>query len=455
MVRALNPSQFRSRPHFEPSSLPRNTILRQSTEVLQGGLCWANFWVSDGTLVRVPALNGLTREAATERLQNAQLGIAIAEAPSTTQIGRVISQDPAADNEVPRNSIVRAEIAIQMLIDVPDVTGLPLPTARGKLRQFQVDTEDTAAVRPIGKVVDQDPRPPARRAPGDRVKLMVSDGSLVAVPPVQGLQLDAARQRLSDDQDGLRAEVAQRESGAEPNVVLEQTPMPGDLVKRGSIVRVVVSTGLAVPDVIGATSDEARRRLAPFKVEQTTVEGLEPTGQVIDQDPKAPIRASADTTIRLRVSDGSLVRTPDVLSLMLAAARAKLDQSGLGAQVRSGPNRNDAIVTVQEPVAGTAAKRGSEIRLDLVAPPTDPLWYVAAGAGAIATLLLGWWIVPKVFPPKPPHPPTPPVRVTAALDPSLTHTHVEGAKQSGPTLRVETRLEPGPYKIEFSNREQR
>lgn len=455
-VQALDPSRFRPRKFEEPSSQPRGTILRQSAERLKGNLCWANFWVSDGSLVKVPMLKGATRDEAAEKLRAVQLAIDVVERPSDEPVGRVFAQDPDPNTDARRGSTVRVTIAQPILVGVPNVIGLSYANALARLKQFTVERAEIASARPQGEVTDQDPRPPARRPLRAQIKVLVSDGSLSVVPQVRQLALDAARRRLQDENRRLEAYVTQREDDAAPGVVLEQDPIAGREVRRGSTVRLVVSTGLPVPDVTGQPIDEAERQLVRFTVERTEIESIETRGRVLEQDPKPPARGAAGMRVALRLSDGSLVAVPNVHAQTLAAARRALQSVGLTATIESGPDRDDATVTRQDPPAGKPAKRASIVQLQVTPPSVNPLWYVAAGAALVATTALAWLILkPKPVPPELSPPGTLPVRVAARLDSALTDSRVEGAALIGPTVRVEARLGPGATEVHFSDGEPR
>lgn len=451
-VKALDPRQFRPRRFEVASSRPRGMILRQSTERLEGQLCWANFWVSDGSLVTVPLLTGATREEAARKLQEAQLAITVVEKPSVEPAGRVFEQDPQSNKDVPRGSTVQVTIARPVLVDVPPVIGLPYADALARLQQFTVERGEVASARPRGEVADQNPRPPARRLLRDPVKVLVSDGSLTMVPPVKQLLLEAARRRLHDEERRLGADVTVQEDDAAPDVVLDQDPPAGTEVSRGSTVKLLVSTGLPVPGVTGEPIDEAAKRLVRFTVERTEVESTEPLGRVLDQDPKPPTRGAAGTRVTLRVSDGSLVTVPNVQSQALAAARTALQSVGLAATVMSGPDRDDASVTLQVPSAGALAKRASVVQLQVAPPPVRALWYAAASVAVLATALLAW----RILKPKSPPPATaPPVDVVARLDSSVPVVRIEVAAPHVPTVRVEARLMAGATEVRFPEGDRR
>jgi beta-lactam-binding protein with PASTA domain len=220
----------------------------------------------------------------------------------------VATQDPAAGTEVAPGSSVR--LVVSSGLQVPDVVGRQAADAATPLGRFEVQQTTVHSREPYGQVIGQDPRPPARRPAGAAVRLEVSDGSLVLVPPVEQQALESAQAELAPLD--LRAEIEEVEGDLAPGVVATQDPAAGTEVSRGSTIRLVVSTGLPVPDVVGRKVADAETLLTRFEVEQSAVGSTEPPGQVIDQAPRAPARAAAGSRVALVVSDGSQAGQPSV-----------------------------------------------------------------------------------------------------------------------------------------------
>jgi beta-lactam-binding protein with PASTA domain len=359
----LGRRHFRPRISAEPSTELRGTILRQPTTApIDGSLCYVDFAVSDGSLTRVPELHGATAEQAESRLAAADLRPALREVESSAPEGRVFDQKPRPGDEVPRQSTVDAVIARPELFDVPAVVGQSYEQALAQLERFAVTRNPVASRRPPGEVTDQEPRTPARRPAGAAVRLDVSDGSLVVVPPVERQALDAARAELAAVD--LRAEALEQEGDLAPGVVASQDPEAGTEVSRGSTVRLEVSTGLPVPDVVGRQITEAAALLDRFRVEPSTVRNRAPEGQVIDQQPGPPARVAAGAVVQLGLSDGSLVLVPPVELEAHESARAALDEADLRVEVEERAGAlPQGVVESQDPAAGSEVSRGSVVRL--------------------------------------------------------------------------------------------
>jgi beta-lactam-binding protein with PASTA domain len=339
-----------------------------------------------GGTVRVPNFRGDTRERAFAKVPDEQLRLRFVETPSSRSPGRVFSQSPAANTVVRRGAEVQLRIAVPVGAAVPSVIGLPVTEALERLARFSPRQRSVPSFRKAGEVIDQDPRAPAQRAAGSVVVIDVSDGSRVLVPRVSGRAEADARARLATND--LVAESVPQESERAPGLVVSQDPPEASEVDRGSRVRLIVSTGLALPKGVGETLDEARRRLAVFEIDVAEVSSAEPKGIVVEQTPSVATRVAAGSRVRLGVSDGSLVAVPDLKSATLAQARTTLQDAGLALVLRSWPDTANAIVKAQQPAARTVIKRGSSVEIE-VRPPT---WWIAAVLGVLALVALyfGW-----------------------------------------------------------------
>jgi serine/threonine-protein kinase len=120
---------------------------------------------------------------------------------------------------------------------LPKGVGESLDEARRRLAGFEVDVSEVASAELKGIVVEQEPLAAARVAAGTRVRLGVSDGSLVAVPDLQSTTLGQARTTLRDA--GL-ALVLRSGPDTENAVVKSQQPAARTVVKRGGSVEIAV-----------------------------------------------------------------------------------------------------------------------------------------------------------------------------------------------------------------------
>ena len=446
---ALRQRRVRLNPVDRKSSLPRGTLLAPAEQTRGAdGVCVVTLLRSDGTQVRVPALVGMRREQAHDAILAAGLLFDATEAPSSAAPGTVVAQAPAAQTEVDRGSAVRATVARPTDLQVPRVIGLQTSPAQQRLARFKVEPESVESARPAGEVVDQDPTPGTPRRPGESVRIMVSDGSLVEVPAVLQLTLDDARRELGGGGAGLIVSTTTRDDPTAPNTVVGQKPAAGAVVKRGSSIALEVSQGLNIPEVVGMQFDAARTQLSDFEVETQPVANTAPRGRVLEQRPVPGSRVAAGSAVTLQVSDGSLVSAPDVRTLTLEAARATLRSVELVAEVSSGPDRADALVSQQAPLPTAIVARASAVRLEVKAPGPSRAMLIA---GALA-VLVGAGVLAKFI--RTGRTPKPPMTVDARIEFGPAPAQPDGDERTAPDIGVEVRLVQGETSIETTEREQ-
>ena len=193
-----------------------------------------------------------------------------------------------------------------------------------------------------------------------------------AVPDTVGQTLEMAVTRLQDE--GFKTDISQENDDSPEGRVFEQDPAGGEEAEEGSTVAIVVSRGPAtaeVPDVVDALVDDARDQLEDvgFQVNVVEVFSDQPSGQVVAQNPRGGTEANEGSTVRLNVSKGTgRVEVPDVVGENQVDAREQLQNLGLGANVVEVPSSQPGgTVVAQNPVAGSSAPLGSNVRLNVSA----------------------------------------------------------------------------------------
>ncbi|NMG00854.1 PASTA domain-containing protein, partial [Aromatoleum toluolicum] len=270
-------------------------------------------------------------------------------------------------------------------VRIPSFIGQDYRVARrtllGESYGMRVVTDTRASSRPRGEVVDQKPRD-TEVPRGTTVLLVLSDGSLVAVPPVRRMPVARALDTLQAE--GLMGEQIARQSDAPAGTVIAQDPDAGREVARGSSVRLTVASArpapepaprVWVPSYIGRPADLARRELArEHHLSARTVISASSAArdEVIDQSP-VETRVPSGTTVTLHVSDASLVRVPAVRKRDEALAVTMLRRSGLSARiVREVAQTRPGTVIAQDPGADSEVPRGSVVRLTVATEPAPP-----------------------------------------------------------------------------------
>jgi serine/threonine-protein kinase len=196
-------------------------------------------------------------------------------------------------------------------------------------------------------------------------------GDLFEVPDLRGLALATARERLA----GSRLTLGPVDSLQHPSVaealILGQSPLPGQVARADSPVRVTVSLGpqrRAVPDVLRLQADRARIVLqtSGFLVITDSAESELPRGRVVDLSPPPDSVVPLPARVRIFVSTGPpVVAMPFLLGMEEPLALALLDSLGLVYEVESvfRFGRDQGIVVEQEPASDSLLVRGSDVRL--------------------------------------------------------------------------------------------
>ena len=241
--------------HREPSTeAARGFVFRQDppegNRTDRGN--FVDIWVSTGKpLTAVPALKGLSRDAAVALLRDANLVQDVHEVPSSEPANTVLAQDPKAGVEVPVNTKVRINVSSgPKQVGVPNVVGQAYDSAASILQGqgFAIARRDAESDSAAGIVIAQNPEPFTFVSDGTVVTLTVSKGPKQReVPSVENLDLAMARSTLSDA--GFRVEVVRQDTDnadLDGNVIA-QDPGPRSRAPEGATVTLTV--GRYVPPV--------------------------------------------------------------------------------------------------------------------------------------------------------------------------------------------------------------
>lgn len=197
--------------------------------------------------------------------------------------------------------------------------------------------------------------------------------AVLRVPDVVGRSRSDAVQAIEDA--GLAVAVDERyRSDTEPGTVFDQDPDAGSEVEAGETVTLTVARGIRLPDVVGATTENALMVLDDLPLEVTIVyvaaDGVD-AGTVVAQDPAAGSVVDVDTGLTLDVAG---VRMPDAAGVDLQAALEKLRFLGLPAtaEPREAVARVGTVLE-QFPEADAIVAPGTEVELvwAQVRIPTD------------------------------------------------------------------------------------
>ncbi len=264
---------------------------------------------------------------------------------------------------------------------VPDVVGLSTTAATERLAQrgYSAVVRGRVSSEPLGSVLSQTPPAGEELDPGSTVTIVVARGpSTVDVPNVVGLPVDQGLVRLRSA--NLKGRSVKIDSSQPKDRVVGQTPAGGGQANRGSTVVLRVSKGqsfVTVPSVRGVTEAAATATLSRlgFRLSVSRIQGTQPKGIVISQEPAPGTRAPKGSVVGLNVSIGSTsatggVAVPQVVGLSQADAVDAIEEVGL--KVDSFPvasRRPRGSVVSQLPVGETKVPPRSQVRINISLGP--------------------------------------------------------------------------------------
>jgi serine/threonine-protein kinase len=187
---------------------------------------------------------------------------------------------------------------------------------------------------------------------------------------VEGLSLQRASKALTSA--GLFVDSTSQSSDTVPKgQVISSDPPEGEVVQKGSRVRIVVSSGpvqVKVPSVVGEDKATAHSALLQAGLKPTDVLQFSDTvkeGDVISQSPVGGTEVDKDADVTLTISKGANVaNAPDVTGLTQAEATSRIQAAGLQVQVKQknvSDQAQDGLVVHQRPAAGTQLKKGRTV----------------------------------------------------------------------------------------------
>jgi beta-lactam-binding protein with PASTA domain len=237
-----------------------------------------------------------------------------------------------------------------------------------RLRRAPSAYSDTV---PAGEVVTQRPAPRSRVVEGSWVTVTISRGVLrLPVPPVAGSSVPAATSRLRSATFRVATVEHVHSKTAPAGQVIGTAPKAGTVLRHGSAVRLIVSSGpppVPVPSVLDLTPEQAAQRLNAaglrFTDAGSAFSSTVPRGEVMAENPGPKVMVSPGSTVSVTVSKGpQLVRVPRVVGDSLKRAETTLRGLGLLPRVERFP-AGPGLVVAESPSPGTMRPRGSTVTL--------------------------------------------------------------------------------------------
>jgi serine/threonine-protein kinase len=257
-------------------------------------------------------------------------------------------------------------------VTVPPLVGLSLPIAQAKADALNLNPNpiyETSTTSAANTIISQVPRAGAKVKSGSSVTLTVSSGAgSVQVPTVVSLTKKQALAALKAAGLKVSRVITQAASDVSQNDAIGTSPDAGVTVSRGSGVVLILSSGTALPNVVGDTQSAAQQALTGFKVVITQqVSATAPVGTVLSQSPAANTPVASNATVTLTVAEAPKTATvPNVVGYTKAGAASTLQAAGFNV-VELPETVKDASevgnVVRQHPQPQTTHKKGSNVTI--------------------------------------------------------------------------------------------
>ncbi|MGX1131861.1 serine/threonine protein kinase/beta-lactam-binding protein with PASTA domain [Streptomyces glaucescens] len=261
-------------------------------------------------------------------------------------------------------------------VPMPNFVGLTKDQAEKRATNSDLQlnfTPKACEQQPKGKICDQDPEPKVDVKKNSTVELVISTGApKVAVPNVIGLSLEDAQAKLKADKYGFQVETEAKESPEAPGTVLEQDPVSGQEVQKGSTITLTVAKEEAkatVPTVTGQTCEAAQQQMTANGLTGTCAETptTDPNqdGKVIETSPAAGTSVDPGSTVTIKVGklQQEQVQVPAIQGQTLKDAKKALQDVGLQVGNIAGSQDDNSLVLSSDPQQGSTVNKGQAVNL--------------------------------------------------------------------------------------------
>ncbi|MGC9220299.1 MAG: Stk1 family PASTA domain-containing Ser/Thr kinase [Solirubrobacteraceae bacterium] len=254
---------------------------------------------------------------------------------------------------------------------MPSLVNLRVDVAQRDLGRLGLNslTDYVNSAKPAQTVITQSVKPGTKLHGGATITLTISSGpAQVSIPNVQGESRKAAVKLLR--QSGLKVSHVYQEASATVTAgnATRTEPNAGNNVSSGTAVVLYISSGLAVPGVVGDTVAQAQDALSQFTVRTVTQTSTTQTpGTVVGQTPAANHAAGSNNAVTLTVAQApTTASVPNILGATPGSATSTLNDAGLNVVQVDKPVSNLAdvgIVVSQRPAGGATVKKQSTVRI--------------------------------------------------------------------------------------------
>jgi eukaryotic-like serine/threonine-protein kinase len=207
-------------------------------------------------------------------------------------------------------------------VEVPDLVGEDAAVADNLLKEknlvLRIVDSQYQDDHPSNTIIKQEPPGGIMVRKDRQILAVISLGpELMEVPNLMGQSLRESRVAIGNNKLNLGKVTRVSKEFAEPGEVLGQNPQPGQLVKKGTEVRLMVNQGeetmVKVPKVVGKTLEDLTKELAKSNLDMGTITWVwsdtEYKGDIISQIPNSGSMAQPKSKVDVKISAGSMTKT--------------------------------------------------------------------------------------------------------------------------------------------------
>jgi serine/threonine protein kinase len=261
-------------------------------------------------------------------------------------------------------------------VAVPSIAGMTTKDARAALDTvgLKLGTETPIySSLPSGQIISSKPAGGGRLSSGGSVSVVVSMGlETHVIPALVSFSVAEATAVLTPLHLSLNQQSQVFSDTIPTGYIISVSPKAGTRVARDTVINATVSKGVApIPllSYVGKSSDQALNELTAAGLKPATKMKYSDTvaaGIVISQTPAGGTNQDTGTTVTLVVSRGPQnVIVPNVVGKLAAAAGKAIEDVGLTFKINLLGTHPTGMVIGQRPAAGTTAKVGTLVTLDV------------------------------------------------------------------------------------------
>ncbi len=303
----------------------------------------------------------------------------------TVEKGLIIEQYPMEGSKITEDGQVRLVISAgKEAFQIPDVSKKTEAEAVNVLEDLglsvDIDYQDSSEIEE-GNVISTSPQANSMVAKGDKIKVIVSKGKYITIPDLTDMDKDTAIRKINDS--GLTVGSTSNEenySAREAGKVASQIPKPGEKVKEGTTVNIILSIGpepvvktFEMPNLVGLRKDDAYNLLRDKSkglnlgiTETNKNSDNYEKGIVMEQYPGKKTEVTEDTKFQIVISLGKeLVEVPDVIGNTTDGATTSLTDKGFKVERQFSSHdtvEKDKVIST-DPKAGTMLVKGGTIKV--------------------------------------------------------------------------------------------